>query len=190
MQVLHAAWDGDRFYLWPESSTMPMTAARIRGREPKKPKPRAHPFSLAGNEAVETEIGLPIVEVEAEGWLEDMLNSLSEGVKITPVKTPRTFHGKLRPYQKKGVSWLAYLNKFGLGACLADDMGLGKTIELIALLLHERAGKRVKKLAPTLLICPMSVVGNWQMEVERFAPSLKVMVHHGADRHTGKIFAR
>ena len=144
----------------------------------------------AGNEAVETEIGLPIVEVEAEGWLEDMLNSLSEGVKITPVKTPRTFHGKLRPYQKKGVSWLAYLNKFGLGACLADDMGLGKTIELIALLLHERAGKRVKKLAPTLLICPMSVVGNWQMEVERFAPSLKVMVHHGADRHTGKIFAR
>ena len=69
-------------------------------------------------------------------------------------------------------------------------MGLGKTIELIALLLHERAGKRVKKLAPTLLICPMSVVGNWQMEVERFAPSLKVMVHHGADRHTGKIFAR
>ena len=55
----------------------------------------------AGNEAVETEVGLPIVEVEAEGWLEDMLNSLSEGVKITPVKTPRTFHGKLRPYQKK-----------------------------------------------------------------------------------------
>jgi SNF2 family DNA or RNA helicase len=144
----------------------------------------------ADNEAVETEIGLPIVEVEAEGWLEDMLDSLSEGVEITPVKTPRTFHGKLRPYQKKGVSWLAYLAKFGLGACLADDMGLGKTIELIALLLHERADKRVKKLAPTLLICPMSVVGNWQREVERFAPSLKVMVHHGADRHTGKIFAR
>jgi SNF2 family DNA or RNA helicase len=144
----------------------------------------------AGNEAVETEVGLPIVEVEAEGWLEDILNSLSEGVKITPVKTPQTFHGKLRPYQKKGVSWLAYLNKFGFGACLADDMGLGKTIELIALLLHERAGKRANKLAPTLLICPMSVVGNWQREVERFAPSLKVMVHHGADRHTGKIFAR
>jgi len=121
------------------------------GRHPKKPKPRAHPFSLAGNEAVETEVGLPIAEVEAEGRLDDMLNSLSEGVKITPVKTPRTFHGKL---------------------------------------LHERAGKRVNKLAPTLLICPMSVVGNWQMEVERFAPSLKVMVHHGADRHRGKIFAR
>jgi len=146
----------------------------------------------AGSEDVETEVGLPVVEVEAEGWLEDMLSSLSEGAKITSIKTSKTFNGKLRPYQVKGVSWLAYLNKFGLGACLADDMGLGKTIELIALLLHERsgAGKRGKKQAPTLLICPMSVVGNWQKEVERFAPSLKVMVHHGADRLRGKKFAR
>ena len=142
----------------------------------------------AGTEDVETELGLPVVEVETEGWLEDMLSSLSEDAKITSVNTPRTFNGKLRPYQVKGVSWLAYLNKFGLGACLADDMGLGKTIELIALLLHERSGKRSKKLAPTLLICPMSVVGNWQKEVERFAPSLKVMVHHGTDRLTGKDF--
>lgn len=148
-------------------------------------------LGLGGDaEDVETEVGLPIVEVETEGWLEDMLNNFSEGVKITHVKTPRTFRGKLRPYQVKGVSWLAYLNKFGFGACLADDMGLGKTIELIALLLHERSGKRVKKPAPTLLICPMSVVGNWQKEVERFAPSLKVMVHHGADRLTSKIFAK
>ena len=143
-----------------------------------------------GAEDVETEVGLPVVEVETEGWLEDMLSSLSEGLKITPVKAPRTFKGKLRPYQIKGVSWLAYLTNFGFGACLADDMGLGKTIELIALLLHERSGKRGKKPAPTLLICPMSVVGNWQKEVERFAPSLKVMVHHGADRLTGKNFAR
>jgi SNF2 family DNA or RNA helicase len=143
-----------------------------------------------GTEGVETELGLPVVEVKAEGWLEDMLSGLSEGLKITPVKTPRTFHGNLRPYQVKGVSWLAYLTKFGFGACLADDMGLGKTIQLIALLLHEREGKRGKKPAPTLLISPMSVVGNWQREVERFAPSLKVMVHHGADRITGKNFVR
>jgi len=144
----------------------------------------------AGAEGVETEVGLPVVEVEAEDWLEDLLSSLSEGLKITSVKTPRTFHGNLRPYQVNGVSWLAYLTKFGFGACLADDMGLGKTIQLIALLLHEREGKREKKPAPTLLISPMSVVGNWQREVERFAPSLKVMVHHGADRFTGKNFVR
>ncbi|MCD6456924.1 MAG: hypothetical protein J7K81_09100, partial [Methanophagales archaeon] len=82
----------------------------------------------ADAEDVETEVGLPVVEVEAEGWLEEMLGSLSGGVKVTPVKTPKTFNGKLRPYQVKGVSWLAYLNKFGLGACLADDMGLGKCV--------------------------------------------------------------
>ncbi|RZN37192.1 MAG: DEAD/DEAH box helicase [Methanophagales archaeon ANME-1-THS] len=144
----------------------------------------------AGVEGVETELGLPVVDVKAEGWLEDMLSGLSEGLKITPVKTPRTFQGNLRPYQAKGVSWLAYLTKFGFGACLADDMGLGKTIQLIALLLHEREGKSEKKPAPTLLISPMSVVGNWQREVERFAPSLRVMVHHGADRITGKNFVR
>jgi SNF2 family DNA or RNA helicase len=144
----------------------------------------------AVGEGMETGVGLPVVEVAAEGWLGDMLSGLSEGLKITPVKAPRTFYGNLRPYQAKGVSWLAYLTKFGFGACLADDMGLGKTIQLIALLLHEREGKREKKLAPTLLISPMSVVGNWQREVERFAPSLNVMVHHGADRITGKNFVR
>jgi SNF2 family DNA or RNA helicase len=142
----------------------------------------------AGSEIVETELGLPIAKVEAGGWLKGMLNSLSKGFRIKTFTTPRTFRGQLRPYQIKGVSWLAYLTNFGLGACLADDMGLGKTIELIALLLHERAGKRGKQLAPTLLICPMSVVGNWQREVERFAPSLKVMVHHGTGRITGKSF--
>ncbi len=61
----------------------------------------------AGNKDVESALKLPVVEVAAEGWLEDMLNSLSEGLKITPVKTPKTFKGKLRPYQVKGVSWLA-----------------------------------------------------------------------------------
>ncbi len=140
---------------------------------------------------LEPEVGLPVVEVETEGWLEDMLSRLSgERLKVTPIKTPGTFKGKLRPYQVRGVSWLAYLSRFGLGACLADDMGLRKTIELIALMLHERSGKRRKKPAPTLLICPMSVVGNWQKEVERFGPSLKVMVHHGTERLTGEIFAR
>src|SRR5439155_12707053 len=77
----------------------------------------------------------------------------------------------------------------GIGACLADDMGLGKTIQLIALLLHERAqgaeGLRGEGVGPTLLFAPMSVVGNWQREIQRFAPSLRVMVHHGPMRLTG-----
>jgi SNF2 family DNA or RNA helicase len=88
----------------------------------------------------------------------------------------------------RGYSWLAFLQRFGLGACLADDMGLGKTIQTIALLLYQR--DTLKQKAPTLLICPTSVVGNWLREVQRFAPSLRVLVHQGPERVQGKQFAR
>lgn len=142
------------------------------------------------------EVGLPVVGVETEGWLKEMLGKFSgddggDGAKITLVDQPGAFNGVLRPYQEKGVSWLAYLCGFGFGACLADDMGLGKTIELIAFLLHEREeiGEEEKNPDPTLLICPMSVVGNWRKEVERFAPSLGAMIHHGADRLAGSAFS-
>jgi len=133
------------------------------------------------------EQGLPVVAVEAESRIGDIMKSLSGKSKIKTVNTPPAFEGVLRPYQVEGLSWLKYLHGLGLGACLADDMGLGKTIELIAFLLHERESQ--DRPAPTLLICPMSVVGNWQKEVERFAPSLEVMVHHGAQRLTDRDFA-
>lgn len=124
----------------------------------------------------QSEVGLPVVDVEGEKEVKMILEGLTS--KMTLVEPPETFKGDLRPYQVKGVSWLTFLNTFGLGACLADDMGLGKTVEVIALLLRERENDT----APTLVICPMSVVGNWQREIERFAPSLRVMVHHGTDR--------
>ena len=89
---------------------------------------------------------------------------------------PAGFHGTLRPYQVRGYSWLAFLRRWGLGACLADDMGLGKTVQTLALLQRDwEAGDR----RPALLICPMSVVGNWKKEAERFTPDLPVLVHHG-----------
>ena len=138
-----------------------------------------------------SEAGLPVAGVEAEGWIGDLLDKLGGGAKMTEVSPPATFNGELRPYQVKGLSWLAFLRQLGLGACLADDMGLGKTIEFIALLLHERGGRgRKSPPGPTLLVCPMSVVGNWQKEIERFAPHLKAMVHHGAGRLSGPAFAR
>lgn len=138
-----------------------------------------------------SEFGLPVDEMEAEGWIGEFLERLGGGAKMSEVSPPATFNGELRPYQVKGLSWLAFLTQFGFGACLADDMGLGKTIEFIALMLHERDGC-IRKSAPgpTLLVCPMSVVGNWQKEIERFAPDLKVMVHHGAARLSGLAFAR
>ena len=131
------------------------------------------------------------MDIEGTGWLKEILDKLTEGVKITTIKQPASLHGQLRPYQLKGVSWLAFLEQYGFGACLADDMGLGKTIELIALLLHERSSQQngsKPNRNPALLICPMSIVGNWQKELERFAPSLNVMVHHGHERLSGEAF--
>jgi SNF2 family DNA or RNA helicase len=139
----------------------------------------------------ESELGLPVVDVEGEGWLRDLLDQLSDGAKIAQIASPSAFQGQLRPYQLRGTSWLAYLTQFGLGGCLADDMGLGKTIELITLLLHDRETDTLQKLpqrSPALLICPMSIVGNWHRELQRFAPSLKVMIHHGHERLSGTAF--
>lgn len=138
-----------------------------------------------------SEVGLPVLDMEGEGWVQSLLEKLSDDTRLSLIKPPANFRGQLRPYQLKGVSWLAFLSQFGLRACLADDMGLGKMPELIAFLLHDRAGKRSKsKPGPSLLICPMSIVGNWQRKLERFVPSLKVMIHHGAGQLSGKSFEK
>ncbi len=132
--------------------------------------------------------GLPVVGLEADGRLGELL---AGEARLRPRKTPRGFRGRLRPYQQRGLAWLAFLGEQGLGACLADDMGLGKTVQVLALLVAERASRRRRTapLGPTLLVCPMSVVGNWQREAERFAPGLAVYVHHGPDRLAGDAFA-
>lgn len=136
-----------------------------------------------------SEVGLPVLDITGDGWLQDLLTQLSDNLKLAPIATPAAFQGQLRPYQLKGVAWLAFLTQFGLGGCLADDMGLGKTIELITLLLHDRERRQEQTPPnPALLICPMSIVGNWQREVQRFAPSLNVMVHHGHERLSGEAF--
>jgi len=119
-----------------------------------------------------------IAGVDATGWLGRLLDDTLHAT-VTPIATPPTFAGMLRPYQERGVGWLAFLGRLGLGACLADDMGLGKTAELIASILAEPAD------GPALVVCPVSVLGNWQRELARFAPSLAVLVHHGPDRFTG-----
>jgi SNF2 family DNA or RNA helicase len=127
--------------------------------------------------------GLPVVAVEGEGWLGDLLAGDADR-RLAPVAAPPGFTGELRPYQQRGLSWLSFLEQTGLGGILADDMGLGKTVQLLALLAGDggRAG-------PTLLVCPMSLVGNWQREAARFAPELRLHVHHGAERARGKAFA-
>jgi len=123
-----------------------------------------------------TALGAPLIEALSEevghfsadtSWQEhaQRLRSLRH---FTP-QVPRTLQAELRDYQNEGFIWLARLAEWGVGACLADDMGLGKTVQLLALLLH-RASK-----GPQLVVAPTSVVGNWQSEALRFAPSLQVI---------------
>ncbi len=133
--------------------------------------------------------GLPVTQVVAEGWMDDLLRELTRGERMLGVPVPREFKGTLRPYQEQGLAWLAFLRQWGLGACLADDMGLGKTPETIALLLHERATTNGSR-RPALVICPTSVVSNWQRELARFAPDLRVLVHHGAARKKSELAAQ
>ena len=125
--------------------------------------------------------GLPVDEVTAEGWFADFLEQVQEGGRLEELSQPQGLRGQLRPYQRYGFSWLDFHRRWGLGACLADDMGLGKTIQTIALLLYEKE-TRGELPAPTLLICPTSVVTNWEREIARFAPSLTTLVHQGANR--------
>jgi len=135
---------------------------------------------------------LPIVGVEAKGWLESVLAGVREGATLTNITQPDGFHGSLRPYQVAGLSWLAFLESHGLGGCLADDMGLGKTIQVIALLLWEREETartpHGANVGPTLLVVPTSVVSNWLREIKRFAPALRAVAHHGPDRLHGDAF--
>ena len=131
---------------------------------------------------------LPVVNFEASGALQELITNLTGNQSIQPIEAPASFCGTLRPYQARGVSWLAFLERWGLGACLADDMGLGKTPQLIAFLLHLQEQEALE--SPTLVVCPTSVLGNWEREVKKFGPTLKVIVHHGDKRLKGKAFAR
>ena len=129
---------------------------------------------------------LPVVSFEASGTLQELIGALTNNQAISPLPTPANFQGQLRPYQERGAAWLAFLERWGLGACLADDMGLGKTIQLIAFLLHLKEQDALEN--PTLLVCPTSILGNWEREIKKFAPTLKVLQHHGDKRLKGKAF--
>ncbi|NLF22175.1 MAG: DEAD/DEAH box helicase, partial [Lentisphaerae bacterium] len=119
-----------------------------------------------------------------QGPVGDWLNRLRGDTRIDPLPPPETFSGELRPYQQRGYSWLAWLRRWGLGACLADDMGLGKTIQALALFQHARDQGLDR---PILLVCPLSLIANWRYESGRFTPRLRVLTHYGANRAFGRV---
>ncbi|MEH2248216.1 DEAD/DEAH box helicase [Nostoc sp.] len=140
-------------------------------------------FSTGDTQVIEK---LPVVSFEASGALQELIGALTNNQALAPFPTPTDFQGQLRPYQERGAAWLSFLERWGLGACLADDMGLGKTIQFIAFLLQLKEQDALEN--PTLLVCPTSVLGNWEREVNKFAPSLKILQYHGDKRPKGKAF--
>ena len=155
-------------------------------RDSEGQKTAAEILALALTHPDDLALPLELIDVDAGGWLGEVLSgTVSE--RFSSTVPPDDFAATLRPYQQRGLSWLAFLGRLGLGACLADDMGLGKTVQLLALeaALREQPGDS----APTLLLCPMSLVSNWQAEAARFAPGLRVRAHHGSDRLHGDDLA-
>jgi SNF2 family DNA or RNA helicase len=153
-------------------------------RKPTGKATAAEILALAASHPDDADTPLEVTAVRADGWLGDLLSGTA-AESLQPVEPPPTFTATLRPYQRRGLSWLAFLFSLGLGSCLADDMGLGKTVQLLAmetLQRHQDSGT-----AATLLLCPMSLVGNWQREAARFAPGLRLYAHHGGARLRGDV---
>ncbi|PKF76173.1 DEAD/DEAH box helicase [Chryseobacterium sp. PMSZPI] len=115
--------------------------------------------------------------------VKDEINSYSSkfytNKNIPKIKVPSELKAELRDYQHDGLNWLNFLDDFNFGGCLADDMGLGKTLQVLAFILSQRE-KRGH--TTNLVVVPTSLLFNWQEEIEKFAPSIKVFVHYGADR--------
>ena len=127
------------------------------------------------------------VHVAAGEAMREVLNGMRQPGALAPAEIDGDLQGTLRPYQRDGLTWLRFLSRLGLGACLADDMGLGKTIQVLALLLCERRGEPDGARAPSLLVIPASLLGNWRREAERFAPSLELRFLHPAETDRRRI---
>ncbi|MGW3622572.1 DEAD/DEAH box helicase [Streptomyces sp. NPDC000880] len=156
----------------------PEEARRARESQDRKLTPvDALGAALTGS----TEVDGRRVDVQASGWLARLRDRLAdpEGGQ-QEIGQPAALDAVLRDYQLRGLNWLNRMTSLGLGGALADDMGLGKTITLIALHLHRQTD--VSAAGPTLVVCPTSLMGNWQREIERFAPGTPVRRFHGASR--------
>jgi superfamily II DNA or RNA helicase len=112
--------------------------------------------------------------------LRALVEDLANFSGIEPLPAPKAFQATLRPYQQEGLGWLQFLRRYAVGGILADDMGLGKTVQALAHLALEKEMGRLTK--PSLIVAPVSVLGNWRQELERFTPHLTFVVWHGDKR--------
>ncbi len=137
-------------------------------------------LALAGHAPVPGAPGIS-ADVICEGAVQQALDVLEEGLSEdgTNRPIPKGIQASLRPYQERGFSWLYSVSNVGFGACLADDMGLGKTLQTITLM---QAYSDKKQKCRFIVVCPTSVIGNWSREIRKFAPGLRVLIHHGSSR--------
>ncbi|MFF1676853.1 SNF2-related protein [Streptomyces sp. NPDC058256] len=155
----------------------PQEVRRAQAQQDRKVTPiDALSAALTGS----TEVDGLRVDVRPTGWLATLRERLADPEAQEPVGQPAALAATLRDYQLRGLNWLARMTSLGLGGCLADDMGLGKTITLIALHLHRQSDDSAA--GPTLVVCPASLMGNWQREIEKFAPGIPVRRFHGSRR--------
>ncbi|MFF8429634.1 DEAD/DEAH box helicase [Streptomyces sp. NPDC016566] len=160
----------------------PGEADRARNRQDRPVAPvEALAAALTGSAAADGHR----VDVRPTGWLAQLRERLADPEAGQPVAPPAALAATLRDYQLRGLGWLARTTAHGLGCCLADDMGLGKTVTLIALHLHRQAD--TSSAGPTLVVCPASLLGNWQREIEKFAPGVPVRRFHGPGRGLGSL---
>ncbi|MFC9927424.1 SNF2-related protein [Streptomyces sp. NPDC127190] len=160
----------------------PREAQRARSRKERALSPvEALAAALTGSAQVDGRL----VDVRPTGWLARLRERLAGAEPAPATGPPPGLAATLRDYQLRGLDWLARTTALGLGCCLADDMGLGKTVTLIALHLHRQ--REASTTGPTLVVCPASLLGNWQREIERFAPGVPVRRFHGAGRDLGAV---
>jgi superfamily II DNA or RNA helicase len=156
-----------------------------RLRRPPRTRMRASE-ALGAVLAGAAEIDGETVTVAAEGPLADLARQIASIASAPPaLDPPAGLAATLRPYQLRGLAWLAGMCEAGVGGCLADDMGLGKTIQVIALHMHRRDAKA----GPTLVVCPASLLGTWEHEIRRFARDIPVRRYHGGGRHLQDLAA-
>jgi SNF2 family DNA or RNA helicase len=153
----------------------------LRKARDRQLKPLTGMDALSAALTGRTEVDGETVEVAANGWLDELRKRIADADGgAETLRQPAALSATLRDYQLRGLRWLARMTDLGLGGCLADDMGLGKTITLISLHLHRQDDKATA--GPTLVVCPASLLGNWEREIERFAPGTPVHRFHGPTR--------
>lgn len=136
-------------------------------------------------ELISADTPVPVTGTAGSTLVDDLLAHRSEPVHVS---TDDLVAAQLRPYQQRGVDWIASLDALGQGGILADDMGLGKTLQVLTVLAYDKARGAVPADSAVLVVCPMSLAANWYHEAQKFAPQLAVAIHHGADRSSGSAF--